>query len=448
MVWHEVYKAARRGRIIFEEPGHSVVAAGSLTRGYIYLLEQQTDRSTDLRHIIENADRVQAALNTHQDVTAALDELAPHTDTLSPTFLQTLLGTFLGSLSPAISGEEQIQQIKKKAERAARKAGWIPQPVPMPAAEVPAIPPKAEEFAVAEKANGGEAPLLPSGKPPWNPRIFTAMAFLFSFGASGILAGINWRRLGKPQWMWPTILLSVVGLMGFLVALALLPVLEGLSELVGYGINIGVGVLLTSLQTSAYKGWEATYGESSTKGSGWLIPIVVGIGTIAVVVGLSVCPSLLPADPAIEYYNRGVVYQQQGQLDLAIDEYTQAIALNPQFSEAYYNRGNAYYDKGDLDRAIADFDQAIEFDPQDAEAYYNRGLAYASKGRYDQALSDLSKCIEINARYAGAYYLRGVAYAEVGEQEKAISDMERALELGLDPSTKQDAEELLEALSQ
>jgi hypothetical protein len=42
--------------------------------------------------------------------------------------------------------------------------------------------------------------------------------------------------------------------------------------------------------------------------------------------------------------------------------------------------------------------------------------------------------------------LHGVAYARIGEREKAISDLERALELGLDPSTKQDAEELLEEL--
>ncbi|MFN2182777.1 MAG: tetratricopeptide repeat protein, partial [Anaerolineae bacterium] len=48
----------------------------------------------------------------------------------------------------------------------------------------------------------------------------------------------------------------------------------------------------------------------------------------------------------------------QDELDLAIENYTKAIALDPQDAEAYSDRGLAYHDKGDYDRAIADFDQA------------------------------------------------------------------------------------------
>jgi tetratricopeptide (TPR) repeat protein len=35
---------------------------------------------------------------------------------------------------------------------------------------------------------------------------------------------------------------------------------------------------------------------------------------------------------------------------------------------AYYNRGFAYNDSGELDRAIADFTKAIELDPKFASA--------------------------------------------------------------------------------
>ena len=144
MVWHEVNKAANRGRIIFEEPGHSIVAVGSLDRGYNYLLEQRTDRSTDLRHIIENANRVQAALSTNQDFTAALNELAPPTEPPSQSLIQILNGLFLAVLLPANEGEEQIQQIKKRAERKARGAKWTPNPVavePKPEVPLAATPP-------------------------------------------------------------------------------------------------------------------------------------------------------------------------------------------------------------------------------------------------------------------------------------------------------------------
>ena len=75
---------------------------------------------------------------------------------------------------------------------------------------------------------------------------------------------------------------------------------------------------------------------------------------------------------AVEHYDRGVNYQEQGQLDLAIEEYTQAIALDPQLAEAYYNRGIAYGNKGDLDRAIADYGQAIALRTEDRREWKDR----------------------------------------------------------------------------
>lgn len=58
------------------------------------------------------------------------------------------------------------------------------------------------------------APQRPLGKPPWKPMDFLWVAIIFSFGATAILIGLNWQRLGKPQRTWPTIILSFVGLIG------------------------------------------------------------------------------------------------------------------------------------------------------------------------------------------------------------------------------------------
>ncbi|GHT91375.1 hypothetical protein FACS1894140_1870 [Spirochaetia bacterium] len=44
----------------------------------------------------------------------------------------------------------------------------------------------------------------------------------------------------------------------------------------------------------------------------------------------------------------------KGDIDKAIEEYTQAISIDPNDADAYLNRGNAYYDKGDYDRVITD----------------------------------------------------------------------------------------------
>jgi tetratricopeptide (TPR) repeat protein len=182
-------------------------------------------------------------------------------------------------------------------------------------------------------------------------------------------------------------------------------------------------------------------------GRGHLIPRVVRIGAAVVVSLIMFGSSCTPADRAVDCFRRGLNFHQQGRWDLAIEEHTEAIALDPQCKEAYNNRGWACIGKGDLDKAIADYDQAIALDPQCAEAYFNRGRAHAQLGLVTWALADLSKAIEI-AGDAQAYYFRGFVYAEIGEQQEAISDLERALELSLDPTFEQEAETLLEELTQ
>ena len=57
----------------------------------------------------------------------------------------------------------------------------------------------------------------------------------------------------------------------------------------------------------------------------------------------------------------------------------------------FYNRGNAYEAKGAYDQAIQDYDQAIKLNPSYAIAFNNRGNAYEAKGAYDQAIRTITR---------------------------------------------------------
>ncbi|MTJ08222.1 tetratricopeptide repeat-containing serine protease family protein, partial [Anabaena sp. UHCC 0204] len=80
------------------------------------------------------------------------------------------------------------------------------------------------------------------------------------------------------------------------------------------------------------------------------------------------------------YQVRGELFGDLKKYQEAIDDYTQAITINPQFALAYNNRGNAKSDLGDKIGAIADYTQAITINPQYAPAYYNRGNAKSDLG--------------------------------------------------------------------
>ena len=50
-----------------------------------------------------------------------------------------------------------------------------------------------------------------------------------------------------------------------------------------------------------------------------------------------------------------------GQPDLAIQDFNEAIRQKPDFTEAYYNRGAVYGTKGKTDLAIKDFEKSRVF---------------------------------------------------------------------------------------
>ena len=100
----------------------------------------------------------------------------------------------------------------------------------------------------------------------------------------------------------------------------------------------------------------------------------------------------LKPNTAVSYYNRGLARQAQGNLDAAIVDYDHALALDPaKLADAYYNRGNAKNANHDLDGAIADYTQALALNPKLAIAYCNRGLARQAKGDMDGALADYTR---------------------------------------------------------
>jgi len=113
----------------------------------------------------------------------------------------------------------------------------------------------------------------------------------------------------------------------------------------------------------------------------------------------------------------------------AIELYTKAIEISPDFEEAYYSRGLAYSDLRIYSKAIYDFDKVISFHQNFTDAYYNRGYAYLYSKKYSKGMSDFDKAIEISPDLADAYNKRGYAYDYLKESGKEILDYTKAIEI-------------------
>lgn len=153
---------------------------------------------------------------------------------------------------------------------------------------------------------------------------------------------------------------------------------------------------------------------------------------------LSSCSKLIQSgtlsgqDLANVYVNRGSAYYEKGDDDHAIQDYDQAIRIDPSNVMAFEGRGNAYSDKGDYDRAIQDFNQAIKLNPTYGLAFYTRGFAYDNKGDYDRAIQDYDQTIRLLPNATQGFDGRAEAYDAKGDREHAIQDFTQAIVL--DPS--------------
>lgn len=94
---------------------------------------------------------------------------------------------------------------------------------------------------------------------------------------------------------------------------------------------------------------------------------------------------------------------------------------------AYFERGNAYNHKKQYRLAVEDFKQAIRLDPKMAEAYSERGDAYAELEQYDLADADYKKAARLNPARYGAGDPETVAAGQREEriQTKSVRASER-----------------------
>lgn len=129
------------------------------------------------------------------------------------------------------------------------------------------------------------------------------------------------------------------------------------------------------------------------------------------------------------YFGRGQIRANKGQMDAAILDYTKAVESDPKFAKAWFGRGMVKTYGGDADGALADYTKAVEADPAYTLAWFNRALLRLNRKDYDGAVADYTKAIELKPQDADMYIGRGNAFAGKGDHDRAITDYAKAIEI-------------------
>jgi tetratricopeptide (TPR) repeat protein len=130
------------------------------------------------------------------------------------------------------------------------------------------------------------------------------------------------------------------------------------------------------------------------------------------------------------YLGRGRAYQKEGDFNAAIGDYGQVLRLQPTNAHVHALRGTAYLRLKDDERAIADFNAALTLKPDLPAALYGRGMVRMNRASVRLALEDFNAAIRGSPNYAVAYTARGNAKRRLGDSAGAEIDFQKARELG------------------
>jgi tetratricopeptide (TPR) repeat protein len=139
-----------------------------------------------------------------------------------------------------------------------------------------------------------------------------------------------------------------------------------------------------------------------------------------------------PSDP-IAYAGRGKARHARREYALTIEDFDRLIQLDPAEPEGYQGRGNAWFMLEDWARAIEDLSEAIRLDPTSARSFARRGDVYLLSDDPDRAISDFDEAIRLDRQAPELYWSRGVALGQKGEFVRSAASLTQAIHHSASP---------------
>jgi type IV pilus assembly protein PilF len=127
----------------------------------------------------------------------------------------------------------------------------------------------------------------------------------------------------------------------------------------------------------------------------------------------------------------GAMYYQQKQLEIALEEFTEAARIDPNFGLAYNGLGLVHAALGQDEIADTNFKKAIMIDPTNSESHNNYGGFLCGRNRIDESIKQFLAAVKnpLYATPAIAYVNAGICSLRKQDLTNAEIYLQKALQL-------------------
>lgn len=132
---------------------------------------------------------------------------------------------------------------------------------------------------------------------------------------------------------------------------------------------------------------------------------------------------------AYGYYARGWCKELSGDLDGALEDYNDGIAVDEDYPYIYLMRGNVYMNKGETELAKADFEAVVAKDTI-VESGSCRHYALHQLGKSEEAVQWMEQIIELDSDDPGQWYDKACLYSRMGRGDEAVEALRISFEKG------------------
>lgn len=129
------------------------------------------------------------------------------------------------------------------------------------------------------------------------------------------------------------------------------------------------------------------------------------------------------------FNNLGQAHDNLGNYDRAIEEFQQALKMNPDYFFGLNNLGNIYGKQKKYEEAITYFKRALEQKSDYSPAYYNLARAYHLVGKKREAVGAYRKAIKYNPYFEQAFYNLAYLSVELGNFDEAVENFNKFLKM-------------------